>query len=329
MKHVIFLGVAVAFAMMTSNALALIPIQDGKATQDGKKIPLPPPENTGDPKPDVRGADETDAKPTPVALKEGVVRLSPENTKVDFVGTHVGSEPNPRLGGFKRFKGLLTATDDGASIKSMSMEFETGSMWTEVGDQLTNHLKSADFLDVEKYPTAKFVSTDIKAGEKEGMLDIVGDFTLMDQTNQLIIPVSLKKTDAGLLVSGNFKFDRTSFGMTKMVERVSSEVSIALSIGEKTTGGASSAGQNGRPAEAGGPGGRGGRDPSVMFRNQDANGDGKLSGDEIPEFLKGRMESIDTDGDQAITLDELQKMIQARGAGRGRVGAPPERGDNQ
>ena len=136
----------------------------------------------------------------------------------------------------------------------------------------------------------------------------------------------MKKTDAGVLVNGDFKIDRLSFGMTKMAERVSGEVSIALSIGEETSGGA---GAGGQASGRGGRGGRGGFDPAAMFKNQDADGDGKLAGDEIPDFFKGRMDAIDTDGDKSISLEELQKMMQNRGGGRGQGGRPPQRGGDR
>jgi Ca2+-binding EF-hand superfamily protein len=53
-----------------------------------------------------------------------------------------------------------------------------------------------------------------------------------------------------------------------------------------------------------------------MFKNQDKDGDGKLTGDEIPQFLKARIDSIDTDKDGSITLEEIQKGMGGRG-GRG------------
>lgn len=295
MKRVLYLSFAVVIGLMSSDVFA---------QRSGGQRP-------GGQRPGGRAVEP--AKTTPVAMIEGVATLSPENTKVNFVGTHVGDEPKPRLGGFNKFKGKLTATEDGTSIKSLIIEFETGSLWTEIGDKLTDHLKNADFLDVEKYPTAKFVSKSIKAGKKKGALIVVGDFTLMENTNEITIPVTMKKTDAGVVIKGNFKLDRVSFGMTKKAEQVSKEVSISLSIGEKTTGAASAS------SPPRGQVGRRGRDPSAMFKNQDANGDGKLTGDEIPDFFKGRMDAIDANGDKAITLEELQKVIQNRG-GRGQGG---------
>lgn len=254
------------------------------------------------------------AKSTPVALKDGVAALTPENTKVSFVGTHTGDDPKPRLGGFKKFTGKLTPTEDGNSIKSLMMEFETNSLYTGMGGSLTSHLMNKDFLDVEKYPSAKFVSTEVKAGEKEGMLNVVGDFTLMGKTNSITIPVKMTKSDAGVLVKGDFKLDRTSFGMNYGMEKISKEVSITLSVGEKTgeaaAGGGAGQGQ-GRGGRGGG--GRGGFDPTAFFKERDTNGDGKLSGDEIPQQMQGRLDRLDANGDKAISLKEIQDAMQGGG----------------
>jgi len=85
--------------------------------------------------------------------------------------------------------------------------------------------------------------------------------------------------------------------------------------------------RRGRPdnPEARGPqGGRGPEFLARMFDQRDANDDGKLSGDEIPEQLKARVERIDTDGDGAISKAEMQAMAERFGGagqrGRGRGG---------
>lgn len=249
---------------------------------------------------------------TPVPLTEGSATLSPDNSKVEFVGIHVGDDPKPRLGGFEKFTGSVAVNDDG-SFKAMTIEFETASLWTQMGEKLTGHLKNEDFLDVEKYPSAKFVSKSTKPSEKEGVINIVGDFTLMDKTNEITLPATISKTDAGLVLKSEFKLDRETFGMNKMLDRVSKEVSITLSVGEKTK---TQGGGNDQASKRGGRGQRGGRTPGSMFKNQDKDGDGKLTGDEIPQFLKARIDSIDTDKDGSITLEEIQKGMGGRG-GRG------------
>ena len=65
--------------------------------------------------------------------------------------------------------------------------------------------------------------------------------------------------------------------------------------------------------------GRGGFDPSVFFRRRDTNNDGKLTGEEIPERMRGNLGRMDTDGDGAVTLAEFREtMNQMRGRSRGR-----------
>jgi len=70
----------------------------------------------------------------------------------------------------------------------------------------------------------------------------------------------------------------------------------------------------------GGPGGGGGREFDLMalFLSRDADGDGKLAGDEIPDGMKERLDSIDTDGDDAISLEEIEARVSSRRGGGGR-----------
>lgn len=170
----------------------------------------------------------------PIALSDSVATLSPENSKVSFVGTHVGDDPKPRFGGFKKFSGQLVTTADGQGIDSLTMEFETGSLYTKLGRILALHLKNADFLDVKNHPSAKFVSTGVTAGE-DGVFNVVGDFTLMGKTNSITIPLKVISSDEGIMAKSELELDRTSFGMNNKLEQVSKEVSITLEIGLPTT----------------------------------------------------------------------------------------------
>ncbi|MFG0263458.1 MAG: hypothetical protein ACF788_13785, partial [Novipirellula sp. JB048] len=48
----------------------------------------------------------------------------------------------------------------------------------------------------------------------------------------------------------------------------------------------------------------------MIFERRDANADGLLTGDEIPEPMRARLERIDSDGDQAVSREELLKAMQ-------------------
>lgn len=84
----------------------------------------------------------------------------------------------------------------------------------------------------------------------------------------------------------------------------------------------------------GGPGGFGGGDfVGQMMERADADKDGKLTGDEIPEFMRGRMEQIDTNKDGSLDKAEMEaagaRMRGGRGEGGpgGRGGDGPRRGN--
>ena len=86
------------------------------------------------------------------------------------------------------------------------------------------------------------------------------------------------------------------------------------SPGQGGGGGRRGGGQGG----GGGPGG--GFDPAAIFQQRDTDGDGKLSGDEIGERLRDRLDQIDSDQDGSVTLDEFQDGMQSMFANRGADG---------
>jgi hypothetical protein len=87
-------------------------------------------------------------------------------------------------------------------------------------------------------------------------------------------------------------------------------------------------GEGGGGGRGGRGGGRGSFDPAAIFAERDADGDGKLTGDEISERMAASLAEIDTDGDGAVTLEEFQARMQARSGrgGRGQRGGGAEGG---
>jgi len=76
------------------------------------------------------------------------------------------------------------------------------------------------------------------------------------------------------------------------------------------------AGGAGGPGMAGGVGGAGRPMGGVqMFKQFDANSDGKLTGDEVPERMRRGMARIDTNADGAIELSEIEQMTRSFGGG--------------
>ncbi|MCP4175560.1 MAG: hypothetical protein GY758_32845 [Fuerstiella sp.] len=83
-------------------------------------------------------------------------------------------------------------------------------------------------------------------------------------------------------------------------------------------GGPPGGGPGGGGPPGGGRGGFGGQSfVDGMLGRYDENKDGKLSGDEIPERMRDRVEQIDTNKDKAVDKAELEAMAQQFGGGRG------------
>jgi len=90
--------------------------------------------------------------------------------------------------------------------------------------------------------------------------------------------------------------------------------------------GAGGPGGGRRGGGAGGPGGQGGQG-GAQFRQRlmesDANGDGNIQKDEVPERMQGMFDRMDGNADGVLDEQELSAAAQGRGGNRGGQGAAP------
>jgi polyisoprenoid-binding protein YceI len=169
---------------------------------------------------------------TAAPMADGVVTLSPENTKIQFTGTHSPpKQPDPRVGGFAKFTGEAKVDAEAKKLESVTVDIDTTSLFTPI-PKLTNHLQTEDFFDVRKYPAAKFESTEITAGES-GQTTIKGNLTLHGQTKEISFPATVKVSDKGLTLKSDFDISRAEFGIGKP-EGIEDNVALSIAIGEKT-----------------------------------------------------------------------------------------------
>ena len=81
--------------------------------------------------------------------------------------------------------------------------------------KLENHLKSADFFDVAKYPTAKFViltATPITERKEGGYThNIKGNLTIKDKTNEIAFDAIVNMTGNRASCVGTVVVDRSKF----------------------------------------------------------------------------------------------------------------------
>ena len=133
--------------------------------------------------------------------------INPSNSKIEFVGAKVtASHP----GGFTDFVGKVDLGDP-VEKSQVEITIQTASLYADK-EKLTKHLKSPDFFDVGRFPTATFRSTEIKK-EGEGYV-ITGDLTLHGVTKRVSFPATISVTDGQVGANTEFSINRQDYGIT-------------------------------------------------------------------------------------------------------------------
>ena len=92
----------------------------------------------------------------------------------------------------------------GGSVVFDMKTFTVTDLEGKWAEKFLNHIKSSDFLEVEKYPTATLKILSVEKGQG------TGELTVMGKTNRIVFSI---KNEGGKY-KGTASFDRTQFGMT-------------------------------------------------------------------------------------------------------------------
>lgn len=102
---------------------------------------------------------------------------------VNFKISHLGY--SWLYGTFKDFDGAFSFDAAKPEASKIKVDLKTASVDSNHAER-DKHLRSADFLNVAKYPTATFESTSVKS-TGEGTADITGNLTLNGVTKPVVI----------------------------------------------------------------------------------------------------------------------------------------------
>src|SRR5690606_27409463 len=94
-----------------------------------------------------------------IASAQGTWKADPAHSKMTLSITHLGI--SDILGLFQQSDASITASEADFSDAVFALTVDAASINTEV-QKRDDHLRSADFFDVEKFPTITFKSTGIK-----------------------------------------------------------------------------------------------------------------------------------------------------------------------
>lgn len=115
-----------------------------------------------------------------------------------------------RQGGFNKFSGTATVAGGVLSTLAVDVTVDITSLYSDAGG-VQDALSSADFLNPEKFPTAKFVST--KVEKTADGYDVTGDFTFLAVTKSLTLPCALAIQGDSLSASAEVTINRKDWGM--------------------------------------------------------------------------------------------------------------------
>ncbi|HEX9221224.1 MAG TPA: YceI family protein [Gemmatimonadaceae bacterium] len=142
-------------------------------------------------------------------------KLDPAHTIVEFSAKHLMI--TTVKGRIADIEGTIYADENDPKNSSVDVTLNATSLDTRT-EQRDNHLRSADFLDVEKFPVIKFRSTRIEGDKEE--FKLMGDLTIRDVTRPITLNVTFEgqtKDPWGgerIGFSATGKIDRREFGLT-------------------------------------------------------------------------------------------------------------------
>ncbi len=155
------------------------------------------------------------AQTAPAAGAQTAWKLDPTHTTVEFSAKHLMI--STVKGRITDIEGTIYTNEEEPTRSSVEATLKTASIDTRT-DQRDQHLRSADFLNVEKYPEIKFQSTRVEGSKQE--FKLTGDLTIRDVTRPITLSVTFEGQAkdpwggerVGFSASG--KIDRRDYGLT-------------------------------------------------------------------------------------------------------------------
>lgn len=166
------------------------------------------------------------------AFAQTTWKHDPMHSVLGFTVTHLGIADVP--GHFSDYTVTITASEKDFSDAVVALTAQTASIDTRV-EPRNDHLISADFFNVEKYPTMTFKSTGIKKSGKN-KYKLTGDLTLNGVTKPVTVDMDYRGTTAnpnangapvaGFQITGTIKRSDFNLGSGFPAPMISDEVII-------------------------------------------------------------------------------------------------------
>ncbi len=159
--------------------------------------------------------------------------IEPSHAFVVWSANHFGF--SNQMGKFSEISGEINFDAKKIENSSVDVTINLNSLVTG-STKFDDHLKSADFLDVKKFPTAKFVSKKI-TGIGKDKAKVEGDLTLHGVTKPVVLDVKINKVGVSMITqketvgfSATATIKRSQFGINYAVPNVSDDVKLMIEV---------------------------------------------------------------------------------------------------
>jgi polyisoprenoid-binding protein YceI len=152
--------------------------------------------------------------------------IQPEASEVTFEATSRFMDGDGR---FHRFAGEVIVDPRDLATARIALSIEAASIDTGIGKRDT-HLRSADFFDVDRFPTVRFESVRVEGTGRRAI--VIGRLTLRGVTREITVPVDVTLSDIALVASGEFVLNRREYGMNynSVINPIGNEVRVSFTF---------------------------------------------------------------------------------------------------
>lgn len=123
---------------------------------------------------------------SPLYAADYVIDTKGAHAAIEFRMSHLGY--SWLTGRFNTFEGEFSYDEKNPNASKIEVRIDTTSLDSNHAER-DKHLRSGDFLDTSKFPTAKFVSTSF-TDKGDGKATLTGNLTLHGQTKEITLDVS-------------------------------------------------------------------------------------------------------------------------------------------
>ena len=168
------------------------------------------------------------------AAARAEVRQFAIQSEASDVSFHATSRLMNADGRFQRVTGRVAVDPRDLTTARISLSIEAASIDTGIGMR-DNHLRSADFFDVQRFPAITFESVRVETAGRHAT--VTGRLTMRGVTREIAVPVDVTLSDVAIVATGEFVVNRGEYGIAynSFVNPIGNEVRVTFTFRAHTS----------------------------------------------------------------------------------------------